>query len=47
MDWLIMFIGKIIIIFLLVASCSATNKFDVNPWTTIVKYIVKEENKNE
>lgn len=42
-----MFIGRIIIIFLLVASCSATNKFDVNPWTTIVKHIIKEERKHE
>jgi hypothetical protein len=44
MALLIMFIGKILIIFLFITSCS---NYKFNPIPTIVKTIIKQENKNE
>tara|TARA_R110000823_G_scaffold44550_1_gene115350 strand:- start:381 stop:515 length:135 start_codon:yes stop_codon:yes gene_type:complete len=44
MDLPIMFIGKILIIFLFITGCS---NYKFNPVPTIIKTIIKQESKNE
>jgi len=50
MDWLIMFIGKIILIsfiVLIVASCIPIGNYKFNPTLSIIKMLDKNKNSNQ